>query len=32
MSDAGIRRAYMRVVIIWLAVLAALWWLQQAFI
>jgi hypothetical protein len=29
---AGIARAYRRVVIIWLIVLAGLWWLQQAFI
>jgi hypothetical protein len=31
-SDAGIKRAYVRVVVIWLAVLAALWWLQRAFV
>ena len=31
-SDAGIKRAYVRVVVIWLAVLAALWWLQHAFV
>jgi hypothetical protein len=31
-DDGGTRRAYVRVVIIWLAVLAALWWLQQAFL
>lgn len=29
---AGIRRAYRRVVIVWLVVLAGLWWLQQAFL
>jgi hypothetical protein len=29
---AGISRAYRRVVIIWVAVLAGLWWLQHAFI
>ena len=32
MSDAGITRAYVRVMVIWLAVLAALWWLQHAFL
>ena len=32
MSVDGIRRAYVRVVVIWLAVLAALWWLQHAFV
>jgi hypothetical protein len=32
MSDAGINRAYVRVVVIWLAALAGLWWLQQAFL
>jgi hypothetical protein len=31
MSEAGINRAYVRVVVIWLGVLAALWWLQHAF-
>jgi hypothetical protein len=31
-SDAGINRAYVRVIVIWLAVLAALGWLQQAFL
>jgi hypothetical protein len=30
--SAGIRRAYGRVIIIWLAVLAGLWWLQHAFL
>jgi hypothetical protein len=29
---AGIARAYRRVLIIWLVVLAGLWWLQHAFI
>jgi hypothetical protein len=29
---AGISRAYRRVVVIWLVVLAGLWWLQHAFI
>jgi hypothetical protein len=29
---AGISRAYLRVVVIWLVVLAGLWWLQHAFI
>ena len=32
MSDAGINRAYVRVLAIWLAVLAGLWWLQHAFL
>jgi hypothetical protein len=32
MSDAGINRAYVRVLVIWLAVLAGLWWLQHAFL
>ncbi len=32
MSVDGMRRAYVRVVAIWLAVLAALWWLQHAFV
>ena len=32
MSDAGLTRAYTRVIVIWLAVLAALWWLQRAFL
>jgi hypothetical protein len=31
-SNAGIKRAYVRVVVIWLATLAALWWLQHAFV
>jgi hypothetical protein len=31
-DDGGTRRAYVRVVIIWLGVLAALWWLQQAYL
>ena len=31
-ESAGISRAYRRVVIVWLAVLAGLWWLQHAFI
>jgi hypothetical protein len=31
-SGDGIKRAYVRVVVIWLCVLAALWWLQRAFI
>jgi hypothetical protein len=31
-SARGIKRAYVRVVVIWLGVLAALWWLQHAFI
>jgi hypothetical protein len=31
-SEAGIKRAYLRVVGIWLGVLAALWWLQHAFV
>jgi hypothetical protein len=31
-DDAGISRAYRRVLILWVAVLAALWWLQHAFI
>jgi hypothetical protein len=30
--DAGIKRAYIRVVVVWLVVLAALWWLQRAFV
>jgi len=25
-------RAYVRVIVIWLAVLTALWWLQHAFV
>jgi hypothetical protein len=29
---AGIGRAYRRVVVVWLLVLAGLWWLQHAFI
>jgi hypothetical protein len=32
MSVQGVKRAYIRVVVIWLAVMAALWWLQHAFI
>ena len=32
MSRQGIKRAYVRVIVIWLAVMAALWWLQHAFI
>jgi hypothetical protein len=32
MSGADIKRAYVRVVVIWLGVLAALWWLQHAFL
>ncbi len=28
----GMKSAYVRVVTIWLGVLAALWWLQHAFI
>jgi hypothetical protein len=31
-SADGIKRAYVRVVVIWLGVMAALWWLQHAFI
>jgi hypothetical protein len=31
-DSAGIKRAYRRVLIIWVAVLAGLWWLQHAFI
>jgi hypothetical protein len=31
-SSDGIKRAYVRVVVVWGAVLAALWWLQHAFI
>jgi hypothetical protein len=31
-SGAGIKRAYVRVVVIWLVVLAALWWLQHAIV
>jgi hypothetical protein len=31
-SGDGIKRAYVRVVVIWLFVLAGLWWLQHAFI
>jgi hypothetical protein len=31
-ESAGISRAYRRVLIIWVAVLAGLWWLQHAFI
>ena len=29
---AGIRRAYRRVLLVWVVVLAGLWWLQHAFI
>ena len=29
---AGIERAYWRVLIVWVSVLAALWWLQHAFL
>ena len=32
MSDAGIKRAYVRVIVIWLVVMAVLWWLQHAFV
>ena len=32
MSADGIKRAYVRVVLIWLVVMAALWWLQHAFL
>ena len=32
MSEEGVRRAYVRVVCVWLVVLAALWWLQHAFV
>jgi hypothetical protein len=32
MRSAGLTRAYVRVIVIWLAVLAALWWLQHAFV
>ncbi len=31
-SSAGIRRAYLRVLIVWVVVLAGLWWLQHAFV
>jgi hypothetical protein len=31
-SGAGIKRAYLRVVVTWLTMLAALWWLQHAFL
>jgi len=31
-DSAGIKRAYGRVLIIWVVVLAGLWWLQHAFI
>jgi hypothetical protein len=31
-SADGIKRAYVRVLVIWLAVLAGLWWLQHAFV
>ena len=31
-EDAGISRAYRRVLIVWVVVLAGLWWLQRAFI
>ena len=32
MSGQGIKRAYVRVLVIWLVVMAALWWLQHAFV
>jgi hypothetical protein len=32
LSADGIKRAYVRVLIVWLGVLAGLWWLQHAFI
>jgi hypothetical protein len=32
MNEAAMRSAYVRVVAVWLGVLAALWWLQQAFL
>ena len=32
MPVTGVERAYMRVIVIWLAVLAALWWLQHLFV
>jgi hypothetical protein len=31
-ETAGISRAYRRVLIVWVVVLAGLWWLQHAFI
>ena len=31
-EDAGITRAYRRVLIVWVVVLAGLWWLQHAFV
>ena len=31
MTEQGIKRAYARIILIWLAVLAGLWWLQHAF-
>ena len=31
-AGATLTRAYLRVLAIWLAVLAALWWLQRAFV
>jgi hypothetical protein len=31
-AEASMRSAYVRVVAVWLGVLVALWWLQQAFL
>jgi hypothetical protein len=31
-SATPMERIYLRVVVVWLAVLAGLWWLQQAFL
>jgi hypothetical protein len=31
-NEAAMKSAYVRVVTIWLGVLAALWWLQHAFV
>jgi hypothetical protein len=31
-SADGIKRAYVRVLLVWLGVLAGLWWLQHAFV
>jgi hypothetical protein len=31
-QGATLTRAYLRVIAVWLAVLAALWWLQRAFV
>lgn len=31
-GSAGIRRAYRRVLLVWVVVLAGLWWLQHAFV